>query len=197
MRIDQIIARGHGTAHAWRVEREESDPYVGSEYSLWHYGTRMLVWRSSTRHGAELVDYSTGWGSVSDQNGMNTAFRVLGLPYRYDRDQRGGGPRVTELVRASDGQLVRAEHLEHYEAELAAQLRRPIPAGHPDTAAEHDRRAAAHEAAGNDIAADIERRLAAVDRALPNLAALAPAELHALPYVWQCQLAELRTLPTA
>jgi hypothetical protein len=42
---------------------------------------------------------SIGWGRVSDQNGMNTAFKLLGLPLRYDRDARGGGPDV-ELERA-------------------------------------------------------------------------------------------------
>ena len=66
---------------------------------LWHYGTRMLCWRKSQRYGLELIDCSTGWGSVSDQNGMNTAFRELGLPYRFDRDQRGGGPRHGACVR--------------------------------------------------------------------------------------------------
>jgi hypothetical protein len=96
--IAGIIQRGKGRAGAWRVERDESDPFVGQEYSLWHYSTCMLRWRESRRNGVELLDWDIGWGSVSDQNGMNTAFRVLELPYRFDRDSRGGGPRITQLA---------------------------------------------------------------------------------------------------
>lgn len=109
MTIAEIIRRGRGTAGsngAWRVERDESDPFVGQEFTLWHYGTRMLRWRKSQRYGVELIDVDTGWGSVSDQGGLNTAFRVLGLPFRMDRDRRGGGPRITDLVRDADGYLV-------------------------------------------------------------------------------------------
>jgi hypothetical protein len=113
MTIAEAISRGHGRAGsggAWRVERDESDPYVGQDYTLWHYATPMLRWRKSTRYGVELIDAGTGHGSVSDQGGMNTAFRVLGLPYRFDRDQRGGGPRITELVYSAElGYFVRAE----------------------------------------------------------------------------------------
>jgi len=101
--IASIIRRGRGTAHAWRVERVDMDPDGWETCELWHYGTRMLVWRIRRHAGSDygytrLVDYSLGWGSVSDQNGMNAAFRVPGLPYRFDRDARGGGPRITELV---------------------------------------------------------------------------------------------------
>ena len=100
MRIDQIISRGRGAAHAWRIERD------GNTAQLVHYGTVMLTWNVARPSDSDVLDCSTGWGSVSDQNGMNTAFRVLGLPYRFDRDQRGGGPRITELVRNGDGYLV-------------------------------------------------------------------------------------------
>lgn len=91
MKISDIIQRRRGTAGggAWRVVTTNS----GNE--LWHYSTRMLTW-TDTPSGVEILQHSTGWGSVSDQNGMNTAFRVLRAPYRYDRDARGGGPRITE-----------------------------------------------------------------------------------------------------
>lgn len=101
--IADITRRGRGTSHAWRVEASpERVTDSWQTHHLYHYGTRMLSWRIARHAGSdygytELVDYSLGWGSVSDQNGMNTAFRVLDLPYRFDRDARGGGPRVTEL----------------------------------------------------------------------------------------------------
>src|SRR5215469_8970472 len=97
--IAQIIRDGHGRAGsrgAWRVEKIMSDPFVGQEYELWHYSTLMLRWLRRLNHN--IPSYaSTGHGSVSDQGGMNTAFKVLGLPYRFDRDWRGGGPRITDL----------------------------------------------------------------------------------------------------
>lgn len=40
---------------------------------------------------------SLGHRSVSDQNGMNKLFRQLGIPFRYDREYRSGGPRYTWL----------------------------------------------------------------------------------------------------
>jgi hypothetical protein len=72
---------------------------------LWHYSTPMLRWNVCDPCDPCALDYGIGWGSVSDQNGMNTAFRVLGLPLCYDRDQRGGGPRVTELRRHACGHM--------------------------------------------------------------------------------------------
>lgn len=97
MTIADIIRRGRGRAHAWRVERD------GTTATLWHYGTAMLTWNLERPDDPDALDWSTGWGSVSDQNGMNTAFRVLELPYRFDRDGRGGGARITELRRHACG----------------------------------------------------------------------------------------------
>lgn len=100
MSIQEIIQKGHGHAGSngsWRVERVDSDPFVGSEFELWHYSTLMLRWRKSKRHGVEILHTSTGWGGVADQSGMNTAFRVLGVPLRFDRDERGGGPRIADI----------------------------------------------------------------------------------------------------
>jgi hypothetical protein len=88
MKISDIIERRKGTAGAWRVKTTDN----GRE--LWHYTTRMLVWHD-TPHGTELVEHSIGWGSVSDQNGMNTAFRTLNLPYTY---KRAGGARIEPIT---------------------------------------------------------------------------------------------------
>jgi hypothetical protein len=96
MTIAELIRRGKGKAGPWRIER---GIYPGNEnvLSLWHYGTRMLVWNADDPTDEETLDWSIGYGSVSDQNGMNTAFRILNLPYRFDRDQKGGGPRITDI----------------------------------------------------------------------------------------------------
>jgi hypothetical protein len=91
MTLAQIIERKRGRAGsngAWRVERDDSDPFVGNEYSLWHYGTRMLRWRETSRYGREIMSVSLGHGSVSDQGGMNTAFKVLGASWYFSR--KGG-----------------------------------------------------------------------------------------------------------
>lgn len=97
MTIRQIIARGHGAAgsgNAWRVAD------VNGARELWHYSTLMLRWNPANPADPEVLDYSTGHGSVSDQGGMNTAFTLLGLPLRMDRDIRGGGPRISTLPRS-------------------------------------------------------------------------------------------------
>lgn len=94
MTIEQIIRNGRGATHGWRVARDQYD-----WCTLVHYSTPMLTWNA--KRPAEHEVLSTGWGSVSDQNGMNTAFRVLDLPFRFDRDQRGGGARISELPRVA------------------------------------------------------------------------------------------------
>lgn len=84
--IKGIILAGKGKAgsnDSWRVEENKG------EFQLWHYGTLMLEWDDTG-----VLGYSVGNGSVSDQGGMNTAFKVLGFPYRFDRK---GGARITEL----------------------------------------------------------------------------------------------------
>lgn len=86
MKIADIIQRGKGTAGAWRVVSVDDDTR-----DLYHYSTRMLRWNRVTR---EICAGSIGWGSVSDQNGMNTAFRIIDADYAYRRDARGGGPRI-------------------------------------------------------------------------------------------------------
>lgn len=100
MTIAEIVQRGSGHAGhggAWRVERINGDHSV-SPYEAWpvyrltHYGHHMLTW-TENKHGVSVLDMSTGYGSVSDQGGMNTAFRVLGLDYYYSRK---GGAQIME-----------------------------------------------------------------------------------------------------
>lgn len=94
--IGDIIARANGTAGAWRVQRMQWTPVEGETVevaALYHYGTEMLVWRVDNPADADWLKMATGWGSVSDQNGMNIAFRILGLPYSF---RRAGG---AEIVR--------------------------------------------------------------------------------------------------
>lgn len=84
---------GPGTSRAfggrpWAVHVE----WVGSEriLSLRHYSTKMLEWTAD----GQVLGWWAGWGSVSDQQGVNAALSEIGSPMRYHRDARGGGPRV-------------------------------------------------------------------------------------------------------
>ena len=106
--IANIISNGRGRTHGWRIERDDPMDPFRPQVTLVHYGTSLLRWNPRRPEDDHTI-LSTGWGSVSDQNGLNTAFKVLGLPYRMDRDQRGGGARITELVSNGDGHLVRSE----------------------------------------------------------------------------------------
>lgn len=98
MRIAQLVSQrksmtlmSERSAKAWRIVKDDYDPYQGTTYQWWHYGTKMAEWNESTRYGIVLTDWDTGYGSVSDQNGMNILFRELGLPYRFDR---AGGAKI-------------------------------------------------------------------------------------------------------
>jgi len=99
MTIAQIIASGRGTAGAWRVHRDvlywQGEP-LDAVCSLWHYSTEMLRWRESDPNDANYLDYCTGCGSFSDQNGMNTAFRTLGIPLHFSR---AGGASIDSTER--------------------------------------------------------------------------------------------------
>jgi len=91
MTIEELIRTGRArSAGAWRIERD------GSVATLVHHATPMLRWDVRAPRESHTI-LSIGWGSVSDQNGMNIAFRALDIPRRYDRDRRGGGPRVSDL----------------------------------------------------------------------------------------------------
>lgn len=64
---------------------------------IWHHDHPMLTIAIDEYGNYTIFHLSLGHGSISDQNGMNTIFRQLGLRLRMDRDQRGGGPRYTVL----------------------------------------------------------------------------------------------------
>lgn len=87
--IGDIIARASGTAGAWRVQREERDGVQVA--TLYHYSTPMLSWAVHNPQCGNVLRMGTGWGSRSDQNGMNIAFRILGLPYSF---RRAGGAAI-------------------------------------------------------------------------------------------------------
>ena len=105
--IQRIIRERKGTAgssRSWSVVKiNEGVNVLGehvSQYILYHYSTPMLIWGDIRRsengsvRSSYMYSHSIGHGSVSDQNGMNTAFQELRIPCRYHRDWRGGGPRI-------------------------------------------------------------------------------------------------------
>lgn len=87
-----MVANGEGRASTWRVLRN-----ADGTRELWHHSTRMLVWDPADPANPDVLFYDTGWGSVSDQGGMNTAFQVLDLPIYYSR--KGGAPAFINLTR--------------------------------------------------------------------------------------------------
>lgn len=94
MKLEQIIRNRKGSAGsggAWRVET------IGDRSVLLHYSTVMLRWRETPK-GVEILDYSTGHGSKSDQGGMNIAFSVLGTPYYFSRK---GGAEIIESAKVA------------------------------------------------------------------------------------------------
>ena len=95
MTIESIIKAGKGKSHEWEVTHCErmGNPY-GSFHQLIHFRTTLLEWD----HETKAITYkNVGWGSVSDANGLNTAFRVLDAEIRMFRDAKGGGPRFSEV----------------------------------------------------------------------------------------------------
>lgn len=91
--IADIVAAAHGRAGKWHVTRVTyNDTSPPREYAtLYHYSTAMLTWRVD--NPAEPIAISLGHGSVSDQAGMNQAFRILGMPLYYSR---AGGARIVD-----------------------------------------------------------------------------------------------------
>jgi hypothetical protein len=72
----------------WRLV-DSSDPFHCSR-RIYHYGTLMGEFvRPVDSDTWEFVPMSTGWGSVSDQNGMNRILGRTGWKYR----RNGGRPR--------------------------------------------------------------------------------------------------------
>lgn len=81
---------------AWEVRARED-----GAVSLHHWGTHLVTAQLDSGGYWQVVELNPrlGWGSVSDQTGYNEFFSVLGIPYRMDRDKRGGGPRIVECRR--------------------------------------------------------------------------------------------------
>jgi hypothetical protein len=94
--IAEIIRNGKGcagTGGAWQVE---PDSTTDTPRALALFDS-MLTWRpDAITGGAEMLDYPVGWRSVSDHNGMNSAFAELVVSFRYNRDARGGGQRISK-----------------------------------------------------------------------------------------------------
>jgi hypothetical protein len=75
------------------------NPYDTEVWRLKHYADDMLEWQVQRDLGGYPVRITitgtwTGWGSVSDQTGVNAALRALGSTLYYARDIRGGGARI-------------------------------------------------------------------------------------------------------
>lgn len=85
--LTDVILAGKGKAHAWQVTQDNG------VCRLYHYSTCMLVWNLHDPCDPEVLDYSLGWGSVSDQGGMNRAFEALGIPRYFSRK---GGAEIVE-----------------------------------------------------------------------------------------------------
>lgn len=106
--VDRAIARATTTARvrdtaavatSWMADYDRSS----NRLYVWHYSTLMLIAdRYHDKSGHELwviLDWSLGWGSATDQQGMNRLFDRLGYPdLSYRRDQAGGGPRIEQRV---------------------------------------------------------------------------------------------------
>lgn len=58
---------------------------------VYHYSTLMATWHPDDPRGT-FVPVSVGWGSVSDQQGMNQIMRALGVDWYYVR--KGGAAYV-------------------------------------------------------------------------------------------------------
>lgn len=85
---------------AWKVTRTEgTDAYSGEDFirgTLSHHSTLMLTWNVENPTDPEMLDYSEGWGSKSDQDGMNAAFQTLDIPLYFSR---AGGARFLTTER--------------------------------------------------------------------------------------------------
>jgi hypothetical protein len=91
--IASIIRDGKGKAGhrgSWEVTELNADHMRSCPiYELTHYGHPMLRWMVSHSGVIDILDYDIGYGSVSDQGGMNCAFKVLGY-YNLYYSRKGG-----------------------------------------------------------------------------------------------------------
>jgi hypothetical protein len=76
----------------WSVQDMGNQAH-GFERHVLHHGTHMGTFRSADLREWEFVPVSTGWGSVSDQQGMNKM--LAGYGWRYVRK---GGARYERIA---------------------------------------------------------------------------------------------------
>lgn len=105
-RIDNLVSTAlrtrTGTASAssgrWRARLRYHQDGTATVY-VEHHGTTMVIAHLDRNGNAppDKVVFDLGWGSKSDQTGVNKVIRDIGLGrvFYYSRDQRGGGPRIT------------------------------------------------------------------------------------------------------
>lgn len=82
-------------SHSWSIDgwylTELKDTV---KFTLTHYDTELLRWQEiadAPNANKILISAYYGIGSVSDQTGLNRAFRILGFPYTYSRNRKTGG----------------------------------------------------------------------------------------------------------
>lgn len=65
---------------------QDLDPTL-TFHEIRHYDTQMLIWSSMPTNPRYVVSASgwLGWGSVSDQNGMNEFLQTLSIPVYFSR----------------------------------------------------------------------------------------------------------------
>ena len=83
---------------AWDGWTEDPDGSRIMRRRIMHWKMTMLFFEA--RNGVwEAVPVSIGWGSASDQQGINKI--LYGTYIHYRRDERGGGPRYVNLQGAT------------------------------------------------------------------------------------------------
>jgi hypothetical protein len=92
---NKTLTAGRWSSYCW----EDSDNLI---LNINHYWTQMLQYRLPKRSWQPIpVRYIShvdlGWGSVSDQQGMNRIFIALGIPWYYAR--RKGHAKIIDLRR--------------------------------------------------------------------------------------------------
>lgn len=60
-----------------------------------HYNMTLVAFKRDVSGRWHVYPISIGWGSVSDQNGVNAL--LAGSGWRYRRDAKGGGPRYVRV----------------------------------------------------------------------------------------------------
>lgn len=85
--------------HNWTLHRVENRYDARPFYMLKHYTTNMAEWCDNEDGTSEIGYTSLGWGSVSDQGGMNALFDTLNVGLRYSR---AGGADISTVDKYPD-----------------------------------------------------------------------------------------------